>query len=934
MSAFGSPTPREIDSIAQRKTLVSNIHSASVPYVRASGQRHIVPYLDTELDITDDGIGRLSLGLARFIIDLYVTSVPIDPAVRRVLQAELLTSRLLQLRMELKAVEDIEIRMKGVSDSPRRSYIISKIVETEKLLSELGPAVARSDAESDPARLAQLFNEIHAFLGDILAESSIDNLTEALLKGNDQALHREKSFQLAADAFIGRIETIYADMRDLIQPVITAILFARFGLRCLARVAEQRQHRPDSTTLAALAFPQSTMVTMLQSSQSVSQAPSSRLLISAWVLVSETVNTSQRQSHLTALIKDLDGLYNIWSAVRTKEQYDEQAKESLFRVRKTDVEVLSDQELEAKEFAELFPQYDPDGENGVVEPSVEPEEGIFPAKTIDDFHYLILSVFGARVTDQNRLAGLLGAHIAGSFDHRPYGPDLDTSSVVWQLETLHQRLIQSRRSSETPNFYTGANEPETRKAAAIASRLRIRLKDLIEEWPEQMILQHIADRCERFMSLNIRSPVAMVLTNLEQLLVHIDDWEPYASRENSLKSYQSEISALLIDWRRLELSSWTRLLDDQASLYIAKDAEWTLRLFGALISASRTAEDIGEHLDNLVPMITIYLQSSTLGSFASRLQLLDCFCRMAGELSEANLIAVSALLSSFLNNARLFAPRIEESVRVQRAVIDKAIKEFVKLASWKDVNIFALRASAQKSHKQLHKNIRKFRDVLHQPVASMLSDLTAVVPQLPAQMESFSGSTTLVTSTLPSEPFAPITHSPPLARLPETFDRFAQLLTSRFSTRVEDVAIAADTMAVDIIETAAQLASATPSTLTKENAKVVANLATRKRKAFSDLLKGLRASGFSQNVRADALAKQQSTAWMLKRPPLPIDSASEALVLVTHSIESYDTRLGVLLPALRAAFNGHNPDIASADLQRGIGFTESVLATCLAERDK
>lgn len=913
-------------------------------HVRQAGESHLLSPLTAAAQGASDTstIGQLCLGISRFLLDTYVTSVPMDPAVRRVLSHELLISRIARLNEELEAIESMEIRIKGISDSTRRFAVITKIEQTQALISNLGPSISRT---SDPARLAYLFNEVHSFLGDVYSETSAASLVNSLAAGDLQALHREQSFQLAAESFLARLGAVYADLDDLVQPIITAVLFARFGLRTLAREPERRQARSDPVVSTALVFPRAAIIPHLQSSALRESFTTNDLLIASFAHAAETTNPTQRSRHTTALLAYLGGLYSKWSETRMQEQQDEQAKESLYRVKKTEVEVLSDLEQEEQEFTELFPQYEVDEEgNSIVPPKAasegEEQHASFPASAVEAFHALVSSLFGGKHSSvAEQLADLLRHTVRSAFDPRPHDELLDAASLSWQLETLHRRLAESRKPGKTPNFYLGANEPESRKAAAIAARLRARLDVLVDEWPEQMILQHIRDRCDRFLSLDIRSPVAMTLTNLEQLLIHIDDWEPYASRDNSLKSYQAEISALLIDWRRLELSSWVRLLDDQTSQYVARDAEWTLRLFGALISGSTSSTDLTKHFASLVPMITTYLQTSTLGNFPSRLAVLDCFRRMAGELSllpgNDNLGAVHSLLSNIVNNARLFITRIEDSVRTQRAVIDKAIKDFVKLASWKDVNIFALRASAQKSHKQLHRNIRKFRDVLQQPVAPMLSDLTAVVPQISAQMENASAAVFFDVSVFPtSAPEGTATTPAHLLRLPETLARFSNLLSSRSAEDIERVGGAIDAMAVDIIETAAELASATPASLTKENTKAIANLQRRKRKAYSDLLKSLRASGFSQSVRADSLAKQQSSAWMLQRSPLHLDTVPDGLNSVVRDVEKYDVKLGVLLPALRAAFNGHNDDIASQDLQRGIGFTESVLASCLTQRER
>jgi midasin len=142
-----------------------------------------------------------------------------------------------------------------------------------------------------------------------------------------------------------------------------------------------------------------------------------------------------------------------------------------------------------------------------------------------------------------------------------------------------------------------------------------------------------------------------------------------------------------------------------------------------------------------------------------------------------------------------------------------------------------------------------------------------------------------------------------------------------------------DGLAVDVIETVQELQKTTPSTLTEENKKIVNNLASRKRKAFSDLLKALRASGFSNNVRADALNKQKDANWLASRPPLESVARSEVDKDVVGKINGYHARLGVLMIALREAFNGHNDDINSQDLERGIGFVESVYASSIGQRD-
>ena len=50
-----------------------------------------------------------------------------------------------------------------------------------------------------------------------------------------------------------------------------------------------------------------------------------------------------------------------------------------------------------------------------------------------------------------------------------------------------------------------------------------------------------------------------------------------------------------------------------------------------------------------------------------------------------------------------FLPQIEAAVNNKRKPIMKELKEYVQIATWKDVNVYALKESAKRSHYQLTK---------------------------------------------------------------------------------------------------------------------------------------------------------------------------------------------------------------------------------------
>jgi midasin len=248
-----------------------------------------------------------------------------------------------------------------------------------------------------------------------------------------------------------------------------------------------------------------------------------------------------------------------------------------------------------------------------------------------------------------------------------------------------------------------------------------------------MVLHHLNDCCTQILNLSIQSPVAKVLAILEKLLLQTDDWEMYANRQNTLQSHRQSLTELIISWRRLELSSWRGLLRTEAIAFEEGVSDWWFRLYdvtvrGVLEIVERNRSDgLDDYLDHLVPLLDSYLKSSPLGQFSRRLDLLRSFGLFLQYLSltkseeQGSLyVASSESYSPPRTYYSQFISPITSSLTVQERGVEEEIQGFIKIASWKDVNVQALRASAKKTHHQLYKVIRRYRDIMRQPVNDML----------------------------------------------------------------------------------------------------------------------------------------------------------------------------------------------------------------------
>lgn len=539
---------------------------------------------------------------------------------------------------------------------------------------------------------------------------------------------------------------------------------------------------------------------------------------------------------------------------------------------------------------------------------------------------------------------------AGSFDALTDSAD---DGVGYQLELLFkevERISAPPTFGDRPyDFYSDANPNEMRKAVHLVGRLLRRLEVLAEEWPDQMVLRHLSDRCSVILAMNLNSPIVRVIAALEGLLLHTADWESYANRDNSLKSFQGEITDLIIIWRRLELSCWAQLLQTQAVAFSDGASVWWFRLYEVLVPGARAAlnEDrqsgtstaVDNHALGVIALLDKFVSSSPLGQFSARLRLLRSFSRYLSLLSSTSddypeLERLSRILASMSQRYSLVEPTVLASLDSQRAKLETSIRDFIKLASWKDVNVHALKSSAQHTHRQLHRCIRKFRAILRQPCLPLLSSPDAQhaasveIPSSAAEVATFARAflDALPASTEP----ASSTH---LQNLPSTFEKFQKLLVSLRSEFAHQFSSALNDLAVEIITTSKELADETPGTLTEDNAKAVKALLSRKKRAWGELLKEMKRIGFSNNVRSDVLARQlslpalHSLALLPRYPPV-----SDATVEAVQKIEGYHFRLLITMPELRESLREHHEDLSTRELQRGVGFVESALSVALEGR--
>ncbi|KAF5382460.1 hypothetical protein D9615_002742 [Tricholomella constricta] len=914
------------------------LRNAVTQHLQPSFQRFRTPGT-RERSTTDLGLCWVAVGY--MVLDLLVPDTPVDPAAIQNCKTERMRQEQTLLQTQINLHRALERLTTGNDHNDLLQHLQGTVDDVTRELTNATSLPLRGDI----SRLEKFWTEVSQFQNQVLSHSKIHQLLDHLQLGDESAMLREEVLQQSITGFCHRLNTVYTDYADLSAPLQLAVLYVRTGLRLVTHSAFNTAPSLTSQVASALvAFPS------VRSSAAVcaeaGTAGPSEVAPFLYLLLALSGTVMERSLGVlgTDVIEVAYGqALRLWLIDRAKEKEADMAASSLYRRKNLDHDDIGEAEMEEREFLALFPSFE-----GVLDtesdmPAEKPSHPSVLVPTTEmgqlvSLHHALFGTKGLGIQNTN-FHDIRKSILASLLSSTPTLPDtLDDESLPFQFDILRERLFQLENvpviGGNTYNFYVDPNVAEVKKAGVVISTLKRRLESIILEWPDQMVLQHLRDRCDIVLGLDLHSPIAKILSALEQVLLQTADWEMYANRENTLKLNQEALIGLIVEWRRLELACWQVLLESQLKTFAEGVNEWWFRLYDATIrgpldACDRQADGLEQYLETLIPLLDDFIRTSPLGEFDARMRLLHSFenyviylCDRKLDYRRSTLDRVRRVLNSTRGYYDLFSPHISSHLGEKRSVLEKEIRGFIKLASWKDINVQALKASAQRTHHQLYKIIRKFRDVLRQPISELLHPQPADVAETKH----------LHLGTLPANPSPSLSlpddetgagTSNHLLKLTQTFRKFDSFISNRIRSFIHSKsALIVDSLAVDIIVIAKELAAISiPSNVPAEKrGKQQKALLVRKRKAWTDLLKELKQAGFAANVKPEVLRQNSDSRWLREQPVMP--DVNEP-VMSTQKGEQYFARLYGLLPDLRSSLSNHHSDLTTRELQRGILLLES-----------
>lgn len=868
------------------------------------------------------GASRAWIALSIACLKFYLPATPFDPALESILKVTTHDRCQEEMGHNLKTLQLFMTRLTGEASTLRL-----RILEAD--LDGLGE---RPDAPDVCRPQHSQIVQLHADF----------ELLKQVLEGIESTLQHPQGFFVESNVVINvqqlrsRLIQNHRPYADLTAPAVYFIDCLTTGISLVRKASAKQTFSSASTVLANLTpfcagrlstwADDNTLLETLAANGNQEQRLS-------WLSILAHRNSVRplhdSASNLRFWVEEQFGrFYEQWRRELNIDQKRHADKSSLYRYRGGE----DAEEDTAEQLADLFPTYDEDGE-ATLDSETPWSRAQNIAVPIAAAHR---NIFRRQELAAKNLLGSLGDLGKGPLPFPPIeaGPGLPT--LLISVNELATNLKITEASSQRYNVYRDPNCGQVEKLRQVVQKCRRQFRKLHQDWPEHATPVLVIQYCDRILTLSHAEPVMRFLPHVEKLHGAVNEWQKIASREYSVSSLLDTITDLIITWRRLELSAWASLFEHEDRRSLEDAASWWFVAYETIIAATPsshpTAEIFETHVVELLGGLQSFLENCGLGEYHSRLEMLRSFeSQMAvNVVHHGHVNKVRQGIANFIAYFARFEPSVSKTLATGRASLQKEMMSIIQVASWKDRNIDTLRQSAKSSHKRLLRMVRKYRNLLAQPVNStMQSGIPALeLSIIPAHRSLNSDNANKLSAAVPID-------------VASWHDRPARYCNIGTTLRIMhskvgliDVAESESqrlaTFMLDLNQSMTELRKATPSVRREENQALANHLKSRKRRLLADVLKELRTMGLQHNLAEDLTHSQASLAHVLAKLRCPIAENEGSPI---GAAEYHLHRLLGLIPRAREAARKHSDDLTNGEIARCTALLESVLDVAVRQRN-
>ena len=928
--------PQSLAEIHHLPSFVNLIEGIDTPHLREITTDNLIPAI-ASLAAAQHDLERLSyyssLAWNHFsvaAIRLYIPDRVFDPQIRPQMEREFFEDHQSHLKYKIEALRVFERGFTGQDTNARIELLYAELDSLGPLPQAVQPVYRPEKSE---------LSRLHAEFTNILkAAENVDLPSGAQFSKFSFTMDSDKLRLIRENLqrLIERLSHRYEAYQDITQPTIGLLRCLLIGLSLCESSNAKSLSEPTSTLLQASPFFGGSLT---RANDVHKYAKGFELLDVATLAVSvqgvENLHTGLRE----AIFECFHTFYEDWNKKLEIDKKAEAEKRSLYRFRGS---AEDEDELDAEEFNELFPVYDDEStEKPVSKPRDQVRDTSVKVAKIHRNLFLqpLEPSYSISQLVHSAGQGVVNETTQEDYVDRSLNKSMLPSTLLLLQEKKH--MLSSSDTETSYNFYVDQNLAEARLIVSLVNKIKARFRELqqVDEIGHMQPLADVVSACDKLLEVVHTEPLASILPKVEQLHAYVYEWQfgGWASRVHAVLELHNALTDSVIRWRRLELSTWSKLFDMEQAKCEDDAYSWWFVAYQVVIAVPLSMVDSPEELrvyaTSLIENLELYFSTSIVGQFSTRLSLLKQLRNYLKLLSEdyPALNVIHHSIVNFVDFYSRFERAATETIQREKAPIDKKMKDVLLMASWKDTNINALRDSARRSHQKLFRLVRKFRGVLGQQIKKIIEqglpdekiaesklDSAEAIAEVP---EPSPTSVVKLAGVLPNW----LEQNKRLANAPKTVTIMSQVSQSPEMTTGIPAII--DSFVSELTTSMAELRKETPQHLTDDNKEQVKYLKTRKRKLFADTLKNLRQMGIRYNLSQDRLAEQESLAIILASGA-PIDFPSS----VVDSSVYYFHKLLDLAPNTRAAVREHSEELTSAEVARSVGFVEGMIHLLLEQR--
>jgi len=868
-------------------------------------------------------------------IKLYTPDKVSDPYLKSLMERDFHDTLLQSLEKKLSALRDFS----DVASSLRTNLVKGDI----EALGVDPPEMASLVYRPPGAGLSRIQKETFNPVLDFVAKDKISTTQYRLLSSSSEEMSQEIDLlKNNVHRLIERLSARFTAYQDLTVPLVGLLRCLQLGLSLTESHITSNSSSADNTHLLGVTPFLGGRLISIEDAAIPIQSLDFLQFLSACISIDGIKGLSSKSRKL--MFACFHFFSEEWSKKLEADRRAEDAKNSIYRFRGS---AEDEEEVDEKEFNELFPDYE--AETPDQQPTKPPQHSARDLTVrLAEIHKDIVHSPRSPSSALVDLCKLTARKIAsGATEGLKSEINLDELLLPAATLVLEDKLASLKASTLNSgyNFYVDPNLPEARKLVGLVYDIQARFRSLqqVDEISHLQPIADVLDASDRVLELSYSEPLARIIPRVEKLHAFLYEWQfrGYASRQHTAPALYDAATATIVSWRKLELSTWSKLFDMEAQKCREDAGSWWFIAYQAAVAGPLTMlesnQELKTHSVQLLEQLTNYLRNSMVGQFSARLDLLRQI-QAHLDLLVLDHPAISVIRNA-LHNFVAFYSRYElkatEAIKNGRESLQKKMNDVLLLASWRDTNIAALRESARKSHQKLFRLVRKFRSVLGQPMGALLAQEVPAT-EAPESNDVLSG----IASPSPAiDPSA----AEICRRLVPTWGSDAQssrlsnpekiIRTMENMSRLPDMVVPAteivDGYVSDLVASIKALRDETPGILTEENTNLVKHLKNRKTKLFNDTMKDIRLMGFKRNLGENSLASQKSLPTVFARLGIVQAPAESDFT----AVESYFHKLVDMAPRFRTAIYEHHNDVNRESINRGAGYLEGILSVAVQQQE-